>query len=194
MPERQRPGRRTFGPVVLVGLAAAGLGALAGTKQWASDSSGHVVVAAVEEAGRQPLAGALALVLLACWGVLLVTRRRTRRAVAGLGLLAALGVLATAVVGLTGAADRVRQAARDSPMAGQSLEVHTTIWPWLAGVAAVVSVAATVLALRWAPDWPEMGARYDAPGSATDPDGDPGARQESIDLWKSMDEGHDPTD
>ena len=38
-----------------------------------------------------PLAGALALVLLACWGVLLVTRARIRRVVAGLALLVAVG-------------------------------------------------------------------------------------------------------
>ena len=53
---------------------------------------------------RVPLAGALALVALAAWGVLLVTRGRVRRVMAALAALASLGVLVAVVVGCRDAA------------------------------------------------------------------------------------------
>ena len=51
---------------------------------------------------------------------------------------------------------------------------------------------AAAAAVRYAPAWPEMGSRYEAPvgapaTTAEDADG-------NLDLWKAMDEGHDPTD
>ena len=68
-----------------------------------------------------------------------------------------------------------------------------TGWYWAAAVAAVLLLATTLLAVAWAPGWPEMGSRYDAPGGdAPDRDAAPGQRS-SLDLWKSMDEGRDPT-
>ncbi len=57
-------------------------------------------------------------------------------------------------------------------------------------MSAVLSVVTTALAVWWVGHWPEMGSRYDAPGGAGDaaPE-DPS----SLDLWKSIDEGRDPT-
>ena len=46
-----------------------------------------------------PLALSLSLVVLAAWGVLLVTRGAVRRALAVLALVAALGVVATVIAG-----------------------------------------------------------------------------------------------
>ena len=83
--------RRTFVPVVLLGVASAGVAAVAGTKPWVSgeaggirsDSSGALGSAlSLDSVAESPLAAALSLVLLACWGVLLVTRGRFRRAIA----------------------------------------------------------------------------------------------------------------
>ena len=94
--------RSTFGPVVMLGLLSATLAAVAGGKPWvagrsgafdtrADDNQAMVSTLSANGAGESPLALALALVVLACWGVLLVTRGRFRRAIAVLALLAALG-------------------------------------------------------------------------------------------------------
>jgi uncharacterized membrane protein (TIGR02234 family) len=194
------PRRRTFGPVVLLGLASAGLAAVAGNRAWAE---GHGQAAdrlagmpLADEAGKVPAAGALALVGLACWGVVLVTRGRVRRGVAVLGGLAAVGILVTVVTGWSSSVHSLRH---DLSEVGPAGTVDHTAWIWLAAAGALGSLVATALAVRWAPGWPEMGSRYDAPtGSSTDapageqPPADP-AEQSSLDLWKAMDEGRDPT-
>lgn len=193
--------RRTFGAVVGAGLASAALAAVAGHQPWATGSApgGLGELSATQEAGRVPAANALALVVLACWGVVLVTRGVVRRIVAGLALLAALGVVATVVVGFGSAPDAVRDAYRELGVANP--DVGRSAWLWVAAVAAVLTVLTTVLAVRLVPTWPEMGRRYDAPADATpdrtevaaqEPGEEPG-QQENLDLWKAMDEGRDPT-
>jgi uncharacterized membrane protein (TIGR02234 family) len=134
-------------------------------------------------------------VALACWGVLLVTRGLVRRATAALAALAAAGLLATVVVGFAGVQDQVLDAMRESGATSDTLGTRLTGWYWAAGTAAVVLLVAAVLAVAWCPAWPEMGSRYDAPGSAPDePAGDvPPEEQSNLDLWKSLDEGRDPT-
>lgn len=194
-------GRRSFGPVVLLGLAVGALAAVAGSRRWVdfdegrtiSDDAALVGYSLSESAGEVPLAGALALVVLACWGVVLVTRGLVRRAVTVLGLLASLGLLATTVLGWSQAADGIRDA-----FAGASVspELGRTVWYWVGLVCSVVSVAAFALAVRLVPSWPEMGRRYDAPADsavAERPDAEP-EDQSNLDLWKAMDEGRDPTE
>ncbi|SDC96689.1 Trp biosynthesis-associated membrane protein [Nocardioides lianchengensis] len=193
--------RRSFGPVVLLGLGAGALAAVAGSKAWVDwDSDGAVSGQAPlvgyslsDSAGEVPLAGALALVVLACWGVVLVTRGRVRRAVTVLALVAALGLLVTSLVGWGPAADGIRDAFAQS---GLEPDVGRTVWFWVAVVTSLVSVAAAALAVRLVPQWPEMGRRYDAPaaGAVEDrPDAAP-EEQSNLELWKALDEGHDPTD
>jgi hypothetical protein len=46
-----------------------------------------------------------------------------------------------------------------------------------------------VVAVRFCPVWPEMGSRYDAP--ATRPQAED---LDDLDLWRAIDQGHDPTD
>jgi hypothetical protein len=67
-----------------------------------------------------------------------------------------------------------------------------TAWPWLAVVGCLASLAAAVVAFAQAPGWPEMGRRYDAPAGATRPVV-PLEEQSSIDVWKALDQGQDPT-
>ncbi len=196
-----RDPRRTFGPLVLLGVAGSGLAALGGSRAWAAAEDGpgggagevggalgSTAVAA--GSGEVPLAGALALVALACWGVLLVTRGRVRRLLAVLAAGAAGGVLATVALGGPG----VRQDVRDTltGLGAADAEVGLTAWPWLTALGAVVALVAAVLAVRWAPAWPEMGRRYDAPGAAAAPP-PAGGDASSLDLWKSLDQGRDPT-
>ena len=201
-------GRRSFGPVVLLGLAAAGLTAVAGNKTWfvlEGTASGPGVAAAWTTSGSLPAVGALGLVVLACWGVLLVTRGRVRRAVAVLALAAALGAVAAAVLGWSSAADRLREVVAQ---AGAEPAVVPTSWAWAGVVGSVLSVLPTALAVRLAPTWPEMGRRYDAPGTGASSAGataaaaggpvgldeadDVGDRSR-LDMWRALDEGQDPT-
>jgi uncharacterized membrane protein (TIGR02234 family) len=188
--------RRTFGPVVLLGLASAGLAAVATAKPWigtgptsgASDAS----MAALDSGTRYPLASAISLVLLAAWGVLLVTRGRVRRAFALLAALAALGLLVSVVAGYLTLPDTARDS-YDELMGRGSSDTGFTGWFWTSAVCAVLALVPAALAVRLVAHWPEMGSRYDAPGapasnleeSTTDPDRD---------LWHALDEGRDPTD
>ncbi len=175
--------RRTFGPVVLAGLASAGLAAVAGNRDWASSPASTTALVVGDSSAKAPLAGALALVVLACWGVLLVTRGVVRRAVAVLAALAAWGVLATVVLGYGATADGLRDSLQQP-----DADVSRTGWWWVCLVSSVIAVAATAAAVRFVPTWPAMGSRYDAPGAAPPP-----REETSLDLWRAMDDGRDPT-
>jgi uncharacterized membrane protein (TIGR02234 family) len=187
--------RRTFAPAVLVGLASAGLVAVAGNQAWAeADKGGGIgeqvasVSVAVGEA-KAPLATALALVVLASWGVLLVTRDRFRRVIGWLLAVAATGLLVAVVAALVAAPGAVSDAYE--PYGVTDIDVHRTAWCWLAAAGAILALGAALLAVRDVRHWPQMGKRYDAPGVA-DAVPDP-ADQSNLDLWKAMDEGRDPT-
>ena len=191
--------RRTFAPVVLAGLAAAALAAVAGARDWVdlvATSGGDEATEAMTSqltataAQGSPLAAALALVVLACWGVVLVTRGWFRRAVAGLGALAGAGYAATTVAApWTLRRDFEDEIAR---LTGGHVDmsVGLTAWWWTALVVAVLVVATTVAAVVLVRQWPEMGTRYDAPvDRPTDT-----TTATNLDLWKALDEGRDPTD
>ena len=182
--------RRTFAPVVLLGLASAGLAAVAGHRSWVtwsavSDDELSVLRLTGKDSATVPLAGALALVLLACWGVVLVTRGRFRRLVGGLGVVVALAMVVTAVLGVRSAATGLREDLAVLGVDDVSTRVQPWFWVYLA--CAVIALGAAALALRWLPSWPEMGARYDAPGAPPQDD------QTDLDLWRALDEGRDPT-
>lgn len=199
-PDRRR---RTFGPVVLVGLAAAALAAVAGSRPWVAGESGGVDSSSgaamgsplsMDSVAESPLAAALALVVLACWGVVLVTRGRFRRAIAVLALVAAVGLAAATVEAYFNLPDALASSLLE--VSGtDTVSTRLTAWYAVALVAAVVNVAATVAAVRFVRDWPEMGTTYDAPaGTRTTTDAATGEPQtENIDIWKALDEGRDPT-
>lgn len=188
--------RKTFGPVLLLGLASAGLAALAGTRAWvelsgtSSSSSGALAsTLEVTAPGEMPLAAALSLVLLACWGVVLVTRRRVRRAVAGLAAVSALGLLVTTIAAAFTLPDSFRDQLEEA-LGNVDIGSSFTVWYAAALVGAAGSVVATLAAVRFTPTWPEMGARYDSPtGEAA-----PAEPEGNLELWKALDEGHDPTE
>ena len=190
-------GRRGFGLVVVLGVATSGATAYLSTRRWAepridgADAAGLSLLRLDDLDGQLPLATALGLVVLAAWGVLLVTRGRVRRAVAGLAVLAAAGTLATVVSGWWALPRDFRERAEES---GLDLTVRTdwTAWYPLAVLAAVASLLCAIAALRWCGGWPEMGAKYDAPSART-PAKEPEDEQPE-DLWRAMDEGRDPTD
>ncbi|HWJ08453.1 MAG TPA: Trp biosynthesis-associated membrane protein [Nocardioides sp.] len=205
MPEPEESGaRRTFGPTVLLGLAGSGFAAVAGHKEMLTvpqetiTAAGGLALDAQQRSVQFPLAGALALVALAAWGVLLVTRGVVRRVVAVLALLAAAGVAVVTVVGGfvqddSLASDLVTRVGLNA----SAVEVERTGWLWIALLTSLVAFLAAGAAVRLVPHWPEMGSRYDAPtgapSSAATDAGDP-AERSNLDLWKSLDEGTDPTD
>jgi uncharacterized membrane protein (TIGR02234 family) len=195
-PERQREGRgerRTgFGAVVLAGLATAALTSVAAGKTWFRaevDKSLAPVVSDADRSADMPLALALSLVVLAAWGALLVTRGRVRRGVAALALLAGLGVVACLAVAPFTLPDQVRS---QLPVITSATAVSPTGWYVTAAVSAVLTVLVLAVAWRRAPGWPTMSSRYDAPAGR--PATSTPATPAPVDLWKALDEGHDPTD
>lgn len=200
MAETADPRRRTFGPVVLVGLAAAALTAVAGHRQMLAlpegvlDATGLEGLAGAAGTTQEfPEVGALALVLLACWGVLLVARGGFRRVVAVLAALSVAGVLVALFYRGFVAVDEATEATLSdlgaTTLVIESTTMHRTAWFWVALAGAALSAVATAAAVRFVPHWPEMGSKYDAPGAA----GTTADEPTSTDLWKSLDEGQDPT-
>lgn len=185
--------RRTFGPAVLLGLAGALLTAIGGTKHWVST---HPPLAGSAESATgtapaldAPAVTALGLVALAAWGVALVARGLVRRLVLGLAAVAALGSLAV----WRSSAHAAEKAATTAAHLGTgSVTTSLTAWPWLAGVGALVAAATAIAGIVLAPGWPEMGRKYDAPAGAA-PARVPLEEQSSLDVWKTLDEGRDPT-
>jgi hypothetical protein len=181
--------RRTFGPVVLAaGVAGAAL-AMAGTQPWFAPQGGAAgayeceapcVGLSLEDAGVVSSANAVALVALACLGVVLVTRGRFRRAITLLGLVAAVAGLVSVAVSYVQVPDDVRDYAEQ--YTATDPDIGSTGWFWIGAVAAVLNLAAWVLAVRFVGAWPEMGHRYDTPADSPPED-----------LWKAIDAGHDPT-
>jgi len=159
-------------------LAAAGLASIAGTKPWVT--------------GRSGSAGALALVVLACWGVLLVTRGRVRRVVAVLAVIAAAGLVVASVEAFWSLPTKLT----DALSAASGVDTASTgFTPWYAAalVGAVLSVTATTAAVVLVRHWPEMGTRYDAPAGTGGAGSAVSVPTENIDIWKALDEGRDPT-
>ncbi len=186
--------RRTFAPVVLLGLASGAVAAVAATKAWVRVSNDEqslgVVSMTMGAVTSAPLSTALALVVLACWGVILVTRGRFRWAVSVLAAVAALGNLVT--VALAPGSMRSRLDEELLIQTGEKLDsAQVTVWFWIAVPAAVLVVLTTALAVRWVRAWPEMGTKYDSPTAvAASPEA---PAETNIDIWKALDEGKDPT-
>jgi hypothetical protein len=185
MPEA-RP-RTGFAPTVAAGLATAALAAVASAKPWfrlASDSPALPGVPPSERAIDMPLALALSLVVLAGWGVVLVSRGALRRVLVAVAVLAGLGLVACVATAPFGLPDDLRDALGP---AATGVDVQPTGWFATAAVASLLSLATLLAGWRLAPRWPTMSSRYDAPATR--------AREaEETDLWKALDAGHDPTD
>jgi len=193
----QAPGQKTwFAPLVLAGVASAALAAVTAARDWFEIGSSTKVGFLVPEdqlKADMPLALALALVLLAAWGVVLVTRRRARRFMLALAALANLGLLVCLVVAPFTLPDQIR-----SDVGGDTSGngVDPTAAYLIACVAGPLALAVVALGWRYAPRWPEMSSRYDAPSSAPGSAlGDEVGADElgDLELWKALDEGHDPT-
>jgi hypothetical protein len=185
--------RKTFVPTLAVGVLAAALAAVGssrGLMTLSSEGGGDPALdsslALAVDGGQLPLATTLSMVVLAAWGVVLVTRGRVRFGVAILGALAAAGVLATVAAGWWLVPDALRD---DAAAVGvTSTETAVTGWYWLTLAAALISAVASVAAVVLVRSWPEMGDKYDRPTGPPPVDTD-----DDLALWKALDEGRDPT-
>ncbi len=74
-----------------------------------------------------------------------------------------------------------------------NVDVDSSFTAWYAAalIGAVGSVVATLAAVRFTPGWPEMGTSYDSPTGDASAQAEP---EGNIELWKALDEGHDPTE
>lgn len=184
---------RSFGPAALAGLAGAALAAVASGRDWATargDAAGVEVAAGVAGSDTAPLALALSLVALAAWGAVLVLRGRVRRLVAALGALSAGGVLATVAERFDGAQEDAREAVVAAGATGDTFVSALTGWYWATAAGALLTLGGLLVAVARAPRWPAMGSRYDAPAARHAP---PTGEPTDQDLWRALDEGHDPT-
>lgn len=184
---------RSYGPTVLLGLVGAVVAAVSATREWATargDAVGLRVEASVTGADSQPLVASLSLVALAAWGVLLVLRGRLRRAVAVVGFASAVGALASLVLGSEETRDDALEAAISRGATTDVFVAGLSAWYYLAGAGALLTAAALAVAVLRAPGWPAMGSRYDAPSARAHGPND-GPTDE--DMWRALDEGHDPT-
>lgn len=191
-PGRAARSRTSFAAVVLAGLAGAALTAVAGQKVWweADKRPGELVARAVDLRADAPLAGALGLVILAGWGVVLVTRTTGRRIAFGLIAVANLGTLAVVALAPRQLPDQIADqlGVASAPSSGP------TGWLIAAGVGAAVGLAVVVVGWRQLADWPSLSSRYDRPTGeaaavvAADP-----ASADQLTLWRALDAGIDPT-
>lgn len=197
---------RSFAPTAALGVLGAGLAATAGHRDWLALVAPGPAQASADwfwqnnqGIGQVPLFGALGLVSLACWGVLLVSRGVWRRLVAGLGLLAGIGLSATWFTGLATVRDVAESQVATAALApGWSLE--WTPWFFAAGLAAALLLCTGVVAVLRVTRWPAMGSRYDAPTSGSHPVDESGVHWDTdlsetdpMQVWKAIDEGRDPT-
>lgn len=186
--------RSGFAPTVGLGLASAALASVAAAKPWFTIDGDRSALQGVPPSERvidMPLALALSLVVLAGWGAVLVSRGRWRRALVAISLAAAVGVVVCVASAPLVLPDDLRHGLTLPTRAA----ARPTGWFVTAAVAAVLSAIALLQAWRLAPRWPTMSSRYDAPATGHDQaDDSTDASADQLDLWKALDQGHDPTD
>lgn len=187
--------RRLYAPTVLALLGAGGLAFFAASRVWARGTVTATGLpsdaVSVTGSAAHPLLGALAIVVVTAALAVLATGSRTRRAVGLVTVIAALGALWVVVTG----GDRVERAFTDavaqSPAFTGGNEPDSNagaLWPTVTAIAFVVAAALGALTVAMGQRWSTMSRRYEIPRKSA-----PVAPQTEADIWKALDEGHDPT-
>jgi uncharacterized membrane protein (TIGR02234 family) len=188
--------RRLYAPVVLATLAAGGLAFFSLSRTWASTTvaSEGLPSDSVSVTGTDayPLASALAVVIVASALAILAASPRVRRGVGVLVVVAAIGAAVPTLDGRGGLEDALRAAVKQSPAftGGDPLTGDSfTAWHLVTLFALVVAALLGGLTARFGHTWPTMSSRYERPTSR------PAAARDAsdADMWKAMDDGHDPT-
>lgn len=191
-----RVARRLYGPVVLATLATGGLAFFAASRTWvhARVLADGLPDATIEVTGKvaQPIIPALALVVVTAALAVLASSRRVRRVVGGFTVLVAVVGIVLVVTGGSALDDALRQAVEESPsFTGTNMpdaEQHM-FWRLVTGIAFALAAMLGAITVRFGPIWPTMSSRYDAPKAHSDA----AVVQSDADMWKALDEGHDPT-
>lgn len=178
-------GRRAFVPTLLLGVPAAAVAVLAASRPLVASPT--LAGERYDALGEVPLALAVAIVPLVCWGLVLALPGGWRRIPAAVGLLASVGTIGIADMGLADAEAELADAVVS--LGGDTVRIEWTAWFWVLVVASLLGAFALAVALRHAHLWPGMSRRYEAPGARPAPE-TPSSNQ---DLWKALDEGRDPT-
>lgn len=180
---------RRWAAIAVCALACAAVLAWSGQRHWATPIGDSVVPPSATGSSvtslQAPGVTALALVMLAAWGALLVTRGWLRRAIAAVASLAGAGAIVVSVVTVRQLPDAVARAV-NGPAPDYSYEV----WPWLALALSAITTVLGLLAFLSAPSWPSMGSKYEAPAARPEPVLD---SDEPADIWRAIDSGSDPT-
>ena len=191
--------RRWYAPTVLILLALGGLIFFASSRTWLSADVRAAGLPSdlvtVTEADAQPLIPALGLVVAAAGLAVLATRGRLRQLVGLLAAAAAIGVVIAVATG-SDARHAALNAAIDQSTAFTGAnrpnpQEHEWLL-WTVVLAALLSFCLGVLTVVAARVWPAMSGRYDAPRASGPAPVEP-ERADGADLWKALDEGHDPT-
>lgn len=194
---------RAYGAVWVAGLCCAGAVALGVTRPWYSASATVANLPRLEAsatgADLMPLTGALGVVLLASFGAVVATRGTLRSAIGV--LIAACGIVVLlAAVNASGAQQVLREGLTDRGWSGGSYSTSGEPWRWLVVLGAAGCLAAGAAVARHGARWPTLGQRYDAPprvADGADPAGSPppsaDADLTTEQLWRALDQGHDPT-
>ena len=218
--------RREYGLALLAGAVGAGLILLAVRQRWAeavftAPKPLTPQVVAVSGADLVPLAGALAVAVLAGLAAVIATRGMLRRAagvlLAAFGAAAGAAVTATvtpasvvsvaagrvgspgsaAVSGAAGSTTSGSSGGAAIVVSGSAGHAVMTGTAWQAAVlaGALLVFLAGLATVLHGPRWPVMSARYDPPerrgGGA--PPVRPGCPGDSASMWESLSEGEDPT-
>lgn len=143
----------------------------------------------------EPLVPALGLVIAAAALAILATRGRLRQVVGALTTVASAAVALVAVTGSGALDDAFDDAVRESTAftgTNAPAQLEHAPWPWIVVALAIIAAGLGVLTVRCARAWPSMSGRYDAPGAPTTGSVD-ARRDDGADVWKALDDGHDPT-
>ena len=187
--------RRLYGPVVLGVLAAGAVALFAVTRAWATATvrTPGVPVDEVQASGADgaPVLVILAIVVVAA-GLAVVASGGWVRQVVGLTIAAVAAWAAVRALSLDIAGAPIARALKESPAnLGAARPVSdVSSWPGVATVAFGLAALLGLVVVVFGRQWPRMGSRYDRAPVA------PPERTELLDeadVWRALDDGHDPT-
>lgn len=207
-----KSGRTAYPLVLVTGLLAATAVTAGASKPWVEATAMQpdlpTIEASVEGTRLAPLAGAMGWVLLAAFGAVVATRGWARRAIGVVIVTAAVVVFVTAMRP-GDETQTVREALSARGWSGGDYVTQTQGWRWLVAGGAALSLLAGSAVIGVGSAWATMGSRYDAPvvpstGSPAHPQIDAGppasvdtgatrAALTDADVWRALDQGHDPT-
>lgn len=180
--------RRAFALVLLLQvIAAGGIMAVLG-RTWATASAQAAATdLALDGVTLSPLAGALGPVGLAAVAGVIATRGWARRTI---GCVLALLALVTLYDVWAGTRSQRLTALTDREGMSDATVTLVPHWPAAAALAAVTLLVVGLVTMARGAEWPALGARYDAPGSAV---GAPEPGDDPASMWDALSRGTDPT-